>query len=158
MRQKKATKEELERKRRLAFTLYVDNGFEQKLIADITGISEKTISAWKKKSVEEGNDWDEERRAALLGPEKQMRRIMKMYDNTLTQIEERPAPKNVPTAAEGDTLNKLSLSAKNLQADLNLFVKAQVGKQYIGYVQQVHGQAKAIEAVELWHEFQMATS
>lgn len=148
----------MERKRRLAFTLYVENGFEQKVIAEITGISEKTITAWKKKSAAEGNDWEEERRAALLGPDKVMRRIMRLYDVMLTQIEQRPAPDNVPNSKEADSLNKLADTAKKLQADLTLFVKSEVGKQFITYIQQVHGQARAVEAVELWHEYLMATS
>lgn len=148
----------MERKRRLAFTLFVENGFEQKVIAEITGISEKTITAWKKKAAAEGNDWEEERRATLLGPDKVMRRIMKLYDTTLTQIEQRPSPNNVPNSKETDRLNKLADTTKKLQADLTLFVKSEVGKQFITYIQQVHGQAKAVEAVELWHEYLMATS
>lgn len=151
----KTSREELERKKRLAFTLYVDNGFEQKVIADITGISEKTISGWKKKSAADGNDWDEERRAAKIGPEKQMRRVMKMYDALLTTIEQRDG---IPNSKESDILNKLADSVKKLQTDLTLFVKSEVGKQFINYIQQTHGQAKAVEAVDLWHEYLMATA
>ncbi len=152
---KSSTKEELERKRRLAFTLYVDNGFDQKVIAGITAISEQSISAWKKKDAANGLDWDEERRIALMGPDKQMRRIMKLYDKMLTEIEERETR---PTNSEADVLNKLADSVKKLSADLTQFVKSEVGKQYIAYIQQTYGQAKAIDAVESWHEYLMATS
>lgn len=144
-------KEQMERSKRLAFTLYVDNGFEQKVIAEITGISERSIGEWKK----QGN-WDEEKRTANLGPEKQMRRIMKIYDSMLTAIESRTPP--IPDSKETDILNKLADSVKKLQADLTMFVKSEVGKQFISYIQQTHGQAQAIEAVELWHEYLMATS
>lgn len=146
-------KEELERKKRLAFTLFVENGFEQKVIAEITGISANSITTWKR----DGN-WEEERRMTLLGPDKQMRRIMRMYDVFLTMIEERKAPHNVPDSKEADILNKMADSVKKLQADLTLFMKSEVGKQFIAYVQQTHGQARAIECVDLWHEYLMATS
>src|SRR5581483_10047881 len=44
----KPNRQEIDRKKRLAYTLFVENGFEQKIIAEITGISEKSITAWKK--------------------------------------------------------------------------------------------------------------
>jgi len=147
----KNTREEIERKKRLAFTLYVDNGFEQKVIAEITGISEVSISRWKK----EGN-WEEERRIAIMGPDKQMRRLMRIYDAMLTKIEEREPPENIPTSKEADILNKLADAVKKLNQDFTFFVKAEVGKLFVKHVQEAHGQAKAIEAVEQWHEFLMA--
>lgn len=147
----KNTREEIERKKRLAFTLFVDNGFEQKLIAEITGISEVSISKWKK----EGN-WSEERRIALMGPDKQMRRMMRIYDSMLTNIESRESPRNVPDSKEADILNKMADTVKKLNSDFTFFVKAEVGKQFVMHVQEAHGQARAVEVVELWHEFLMS--
>lgn len=151
MAHSKSTREEIERKRRLAFTLFVDNGFEQKVISEITGISEVSISKWKKEM-----KWEEERRVAIMGPDKQMRRIMRIYDAMLTTIESRPTPNNVPNSKEADILNKMADTVKKLTSDLTFFVKAEVGKQFITYVQESHGQAKAIECVGLWHEFLMS--
>jgi len=147
----KNTREEIERKKRLAFTLFVDNGFEQRVIAQITSISEVSISKWKK----EGN-WEEERRVAIMGPDKQMRRIMRIYDTMLTTIENRKTPNNVPNSKEADILNKMADTVKKLNNDFTFFMKAEVGKLFITYVQEAHGQAKAVEAVELWHEFLMS--
>ncbi|MDE3185269.1 MAG: hypothetical protein KGM16_17795 [Bacteroidota bacterium] len=147
------TKEELQRKKRLAYTLYVENGFEQKVIASITGISEKSIGQWKKT-----DNWEADRIDALMGPEQQRRRVMRQYNELLSQIEARPTPKNVPDSKEADILNKLADSAKKLQTELSFYHKSETGKQFIAYIQQVHGQAKAIEVVDLWHEFLMATS
>lgn len=158
MAAERKTREELEKKKQLAFTLYVDNRFDQKVIASITGISEKTISLWKKKDHSSGLDWDEQRRFAMMGPDKQMRRIMLIYDNMLTQIEQRDAPDNVPNSKEADIMNKLADSVKKLTADITPFVKSEVGKQFVSYMQQTYGQAKAVEAVEMYHEFLMATS
>jgi transposase len=149
----KNSKEELERKKRLAYTLYVDNGFEQKVIADITGISERSISKWKQE-----NDWEGDKQEARMGFEKQRKRIRKQIDTLLTKIEEREEPDNVPTSSEGDVINKLADAAKKLQTELSFAHKAEAGKQFIQYVQEVHGQEKAIDAVTLWHEYMMATA
>jgi hypothetical protein len=149
------TREEIDRKKKLAYTLYVDNGFEQKVIADITGISEQSISKWKNA---EGQDWDADRQEARMGFEPQRKRLRKMFDTILTQIEERPSPSNVPNSKESDTLNKLADAVKKLQTELSFQHKAEAGKQFIQYIQQTHGQAKAIDVVELWHEYLMVTA
>jgi len=146
-------REEIERKKRLAYTLYVDNNLEQKVIADITGISEKSISKWKT----EGG-WEEDRNEERMGFEQQRRRIKRHINTVLDNVEKREEPDNVPNSKESDTINKLADAAKKLQTELSYAHKAETGKQFISYVQQIHGQAKAIEVVELWHEFLMATS
>ncbi len=152
------TKEELERKKRLAYTLYVDNGFDQKVIAGITSISEVSISNWKKKDAANGRSWDDDRMEMREGFDKERKRIKRHINLIFDEIEKRKSPDNVATAAEGDTINKLSVSAKNLQGDISYAQKSEVGKQFINYVQNVHGQAKAIEYVEMWHEYLMSTS
>lgn len=149
----KTSKEELERKKRLAYTLFVDNGLEQKVIAEITGISEKSISKWKN-----DHDWIADKEEARMGFEQQRKRIRRQIDNVLTAIEGRPEPDNVPNSKEADLLNKLADAVKKLQTELSFAHKAEAGKQFIQYVQQVHGQGKAIEVVTLWHEYLMATA
>jgi len=149
----KATKEELDRKKRLAYTLFVDNGFEQKVIAEITGISERSISEWKKVGA-----WEDDRTEERMGFDKQRKRIKKHIDAVLDQIEERPAPHNVPNSKEMDGINKMADAAKKLQTELSFAHKSETGKQFISFIQTVHGQAKAIEAVDLWHEFLMSTA
>lgn len=149
--QKVNKKEEIERKKRLAFTLYVDNGFSQKVIAEITGISERSISTWKK-----DNDWDRAKEEARMGLEQQRKRLTRQIDHILTVIEARPEPNNIPTSSESDTINKLADAAKKLQTELSFAHKAETGKQYIRFIQEVHGQDAAILHVEMWHEFLMS--
>lgn len=143
----------MERKKRLAYTLYVENGFEQKVIAEITGISEKSISKWKI-----DYNWEADKEEARMGFEQQRKRIRRQIDNLLTKIETRKEPDNVPTSAESDTINKLADAAKKLQTELSFAHKSEAGKQFIRYVQEVHGQEKAIDVVQLWHEYMMATA
>lgn len=147
------TKEEKDRKKKLAYTLFVENGFEQKVIAEITGISENSISRWKK----EGG-WEADKEEARMGFEPQRKRMRKMFDTLLTLIEERDPPENVPNSKESDSLNKLADAVKKLQTELSFANKAETGKLFITYIQQTYGQAKAVEVVDLWHEFLMATA
>ena len=149
---KKTSKEDLERKKRLAYTLYVDNGFEQKVIADITGISERSISKWKI----EGK-WDDDKEEAQMDFQKQRKRIRRHIDTLLTNIEKRDPPNNIPTASEGDTLNKLADAVRKLQTELSYSHRVEAGKQFIRYIQEMYGQDKAIDVVKLWHEYLMAT-
>lgn len=146
------TKDERERKKMLAYTLYVENGYEQKVISNITGISERSISKWKLE-----DDWEADREEARMGFEKQRRRLRKTIDTLLSHIEERDAPLDVPDSKESDTINKLADAAKKLQTELSFAHKSEAGKQFITYIQQVYGQTKSIEMVDLWHEFLMQT-
>lgn len=149
---KRLTKEQTEAKKRLAFILYTENGLEQKVIAEITGISEVSISRWK----QDGN-WEDEREQARIGPEKEMRRMRKLLNQYLDEIEQRDEP--FPDSKEADAINKITVSIKNLMGDKLLVAhKTEVGKQFVEYIQSNYGQAKAVEIVELWHEWIMATT
>lgn len=151
--EKPLSKEERERKKRLAYTLYVENGYEQKMISLITGISERSISKWKTE-----NDWDADKEEARMGFEKQRRRLRSTIDRMLDIIEARDYPKNVPDSKETDAINKVADAAKKLQTELSFAHKAEAGKQFITYIQQVYGQVKSVEMVDLWHEFLMQTT
>jgi transposase len=153
MAKKANTKEEIDRKKKLAYTLFVVNGFNQKVIAEQTGISERSIHNWKTEG-----DWESDREEERMGFEPQRKRLRKMFDATLEIIEQREHPNNVPNNAEADRLNKLADAVKKLQTELSFQHKAEAGKLFIQYVQQTHGQAKAIEVVDLWHEYLMATA
>lgn len=146
-------KTELDAKRTLAYTLYTENGFEQKLIAEKIGVSEKTISKWK----QEGN-WEADREEARTGISKRRKRLLTTLDNMLSQIEEREPPLNVPNAKESDTINKITSAIQKLETELSLAHKTETGKQFVTYVQKVYGKDEAVKVVDLWHEFLMATS
>jgi hypothetical protein len=155
MAKKSLSKEEIDRKKKLAYVLYTVNGFDQKVIADITGISERSIYNWK---TADGADWDADREEARMGFEPQRKRVRQIYDRLLDIIDARPHPDNVSSASETDRLNKLADTVKKLQTELSFQHKSEAGKQFIQHIQQTHGQAKAIEVVELWHEYLMATA
>lgn len=149
---KRLTKEQAEAKKRLAFTLYTENGWTQKAISELTGISEVSISAWKK----DGN-WDEDREQLRIGPEMEMRRLRKMLNKHLDELEEKGA---FPDSKQGDAIKKVSSSINDLMLKniITAWHKTEVGKQFISYIQETYGQARAVEELDVWHEWIMATT
>lgn len=145
------TKAEIEAKKTLAYTLYTENRFEQKLIAETLGISEKTISKWKT----EGN-WEDDRKEARDAISKRRKRLLALFDKALDTVEQRQPPDNVATPKEADSINKISASLEKLETTLSLAHKTEAGKLFINYVQQVHGHTKAVEALDLWNQFIMS--
>ena len=115
-------KAEIERKKKLAYTLFVDNGFEQKVIASITGISEKGISQWKKKDKEIGIDWEADRIELKQGFDKERRRLKKHINTILDEVEKRVSPLNVPNSSEADSLNKLASAAEKLLTNYHFLI------------------------------------
>ncbi len=152
------TKAEIERKKKLAYTLFTENGFEQKVIASITGISEKCLTDWKKRDKATGIDWEADRIELKQGFDKERRRLKKHINTILDEVEKRKSPFNIPTASEADSLNKLASAAEKLLTDLSLSHRRETGKQFIAFIQELYGQAKAIEIVDLWHEYLMINS
>lgn len=146
---KRMTKAESEAKQRLAFILYVENGFEQKTIADITGISETSISKWKTTG-----RWAEERIQYRVGPEKEMRRLTRMLSDYLDKMEEEG--KTFDTGV-GDTIKKITASIKDLKGEELMFYEiAWVCRKITDYAQETYGQARAAEEVDFLHEFLMS--
>lgn len=141
-------KAELEKKKRYAYELYTEHRIEQNTIAEITGISEPTISKWKK-----DEDWDSDRQAMNLSPEQMMRRQLRMLDTLLTHIESRTPPKNIPSSTETDSINKLSDSIKKLRTEIGLGYKNAVGKQYIRFCLATMSKEGAIEEMKRYDEF-----
>lgn len=147
------TKAEAEAKKALAYTLFTENGFEQKLIAEKIGISEKTISKWKQE-----DNWEADREEARTGITKRRKRLLATLDNMLNQIEKREAPKNVPDSKETDAINKLTSAIQKLETELSLSHKTETGKQFVTYMQKTYGKDVAVTVLDYWHEFLMATT
>jgi transposase len=149
----KMTRADLEAKKTLAFTLYVDNGFEQKLIAEKLGVTEKTISKWK-----QDGKWEDARQESRTGISNRRKRILATLDLLLKYIEDRDPPKNVPDSKESDTITKLTAAIQNLETELSTAHKTETGKLFVNYIQRTYGKDEAVRAVDLWHEFIMATT
>lgn len=154
---RKKTKLEMDAKKRLAYTLFVQNGFDQKVIAEITGISAVSISKWKTKDKQNGKDWEADRIEQRQGFDNERRRIKKIINTHLDLIESRTTPFNVPTSTEGDTINKMSDAARKLSTELQFAHKSKTLELLVQFLQQTYGHAKAVEVLELGHEFLLSS-
>lgn len=130
----------------------MENGFNQKVIAEKIGVRENTVSGWKK-----AGNWDGDKEEARTGISKRRKRLLATLDNMLNIIEDRVFPNNVPDSKESDTINKITAAIQKLETELSLAHKAETGKQFTVYVQNNYGKDEAVRVVDLWNEFLMAT-
>lgn len=150
----KLSRKQLEDSRGLAYTLYVENGWEQKLIAETIGISEQSISRWKLEY-----NWEQAREELRMGPEHEIRRLRRLINAKLDECEKRKAPLNYPDSAESDQISKWGAAIRALRKDqVTMSDKVEVGKQFIGNTQAKFGQDAAKQAVEWWHSYIMTTA
>lgn len=156
IKKKKNTRQELEAKKRLAYTLFVQNGFDQKIIASITGISQVSISTWKTSDKKAGKDWELDRNELRSGFDNERRRIKAMINRILDYADVRKAPNNITTTAEGDTISKLSASARNLVNELTFDHMSKSYDLLLEHIQKTHGNEKAVEFCEYAHEMMMS--
>lgn len=108
-----ANKRGMAEKRKQAQTLYVRNGVLQQDIADIVGVSEKTISLWKN-----ADGWEKQRAAVTTTKDSELTRLYSMLSSLNGSIEQREV--KYPTPGEADTLNKLSSAIAKLEQDTGL--------------------------------------
>lgn len=102
-------------KRKQAKDLYCRYSLQQREIARILGVTEKTISKWK--STE---NWDRERAAYTTTKESELRRIYGQLANLNNEIENRTASEGqagIPSSKEADIQSKLSSSIRTLEND-----------------------------------------
>lgn len=145
------SKDKYAKLRQEAYKYYTEHNLEQKAIAAILHLPEKTISLWKQE-----DNWEEDRVSMLLSPEKRIRNTLIAYDNLLKTINGRPSPNNVPTSSETDQLNKLADAANKLKSEIQKGHISEVGKMYIDYNLRTYGKEVAIEHADRWNEFFMS--
>jgi transcriptional regulator with XRE-family HTH domain len=95
--------------------MFLKDNKTQREISDITGVSEKTISKWKKEE-----NWDRLRSSIIISKAEELRRIYQQINELNTKIEKRPDGDRYANSKEADTLSKLAATAKNLESDLSV--------------------------------------
>ena len=114
-----------------AKSLYLTGQYDQKEIAELVGISEKTIGKWK----EEG-DWDSFKTSMLTTRENQLRSLYKILQNindaTLEDIDEgrKINPK------DADAVIKYTAAIKSLELETSIADKVEVGTAFINLVRK----------------------
>lgn len=102
-----ATKKQLEEKREFARLLFMQ-GEQQKIIADKTGVSQQTISAWVEKF-----GWASQRAAASITRPELVNKLLLSIDKLIEQVNESNDPESFNSL--GDKLAKMSMTIERLE-------------------------------------------
>lgn len=108
-----STKVDRRDKYALAFRLYMDTGMRQSEIAEMVGVTEKTITQWKLK-----NDWETLKAAHGVTASEIIAGYLRQLKALKDDIAKREYP--YPTPKDSDVIMKIAKSIKILQNDLTL--------------------------------------
>lgn len=126
-----AKREELRNKRAQAQRLYVHSGMLQQDIAELLGVSEKTVSQWK-----QADGWEKQRAAVTTTKEKELARWYAMVAAQNDAIEGRGSGANFPTSSEADALNKMAAAIAKLEADAGLSATVNVFMRFTQWLRE----------------------
>ncbi|WP_165026803.1 terminase gpP N-terminus-related DNA-binding protein [Dysgonomonas sp. ZJ279] len=93
-----------------AKALFMTGNFQQKEIAEVVGVTPKTITEWVR-----NEKWDLILESQTSTKEKRIARYQKYLNDSYEIIENRPISENIPTNGEIDRINKLESTIKKLQ-------------------------------------------
>lgn len=130
-------------KRRHALRMYVHSGLYQQDIAEVLGVSQKTISQWKA-----ADEWDKQKAAVTTTKEKELSRWYAMVAAQNEAIEARGPGANFPTSSEADALNKMAAAIAKLEADAGLSATVNV---FMGFTKWLRDTSD-IETTKLFAE------
>lgn len=114
-----------------AKSLYLTGQYDQKEIAGLVGVSEKTISKWKN-----DEDWDSLKESLLTTRENELRRLYKMLRILNDAIDDRSDTGIPINSKEADAVLKLSTAIKNLELETSIADKVEVGMDFINFVRK----------------------
>lgn len=118
-------------KRQKAKALYLTGQYDQKEIAEIVEISEKTISKWK-----QDDDWESMKTSLLTTRENELRRLYKML-NILNNDIDKKAEEDIPiNSKEADAVLKLTAAIKNLEIETSIAEKVEVATEFINFLRK----------------------
>lgn len=118
-------------KKQKAKSLYLTGQYDQKEIAGIIGVTEKTISRWKN-----DEEWESFKESLLTTRENELKRLYKML-KVLNNHLDKMAQENVPiNSKEADSVLKLTAAIKNLELETSIADKVEVGTAFIDFVRK----------------------
>lgn len=143
----KRTKQELENLRVAAKTLFTKDNKTAKDIAELLGVTEKTIGAWKA----EGN-WETVRTGIFRTKEKQLERLMLQLSQFNDAIEAKEDGKRFPDSKESDALKKLTSAIKDIETELNIGLIIDVAIEITNWM-RTRDFKKSQEIAEVFDEY-----
>ena len=121
-----------DQKKELAKLLFINERLTQKEICVRVDVSEKTLSKWVN-----AEDWKRLRQSLIITKEEQLRRIYEQIDELNVAISQREQGKRYANSKEGDTLAKLTASAKNLETEASVSDIISVSKKFLNWLSPV---------------------
>lgn len=120
-------------KKQKAKSLFLTGQYSQKEIAEITGISEKTISKWANDPKE---CWEEMKVSLLTTRTSELRRLYKMLSVLNDDIDTKSELKIPINSKEADAVLKLTTAIKNLEMETSIAEKVEVGSEFINMIRK----------------------
>jgi uncharacterized protein YjcR len=110
-------------KKEYAKMLYLSqHDLQQKDLAKKVGVTEQTITAWKKEG-----EWEKQRTQFITTRQNQLSTLYVQLENINEAIANRPTGQNFPQKGEADTISKLVAAIKNLETEKGVSEIVDVG-------------------------------
>jgi len=118
-------------KRNKAKSLYLTGQYDQKEIAELVEVSERSITKWKTEE-----NWEDLKESLLTTRENELRRLYKML-RILNDDIDLKAEKKIPVnSKEADAVLKITAAIKNLELETSIADKVEVGMAFINMVRK----------------------
>lgn len=135
----------IEQKKEFAKLLYIRERLTQKEVATRVGVNEHTLGRWVKDF-----GWDRLRRSLLVTKHEQIALLYGQLEAMNAVI----ADREVKTAnnKEADIITKLTAAIRNLETEVNLGDRIEIGMEFCDYVRQ-NAPEKVGETVDLFDSY-----
>lgn len=117
-------------------------------IAKKVGVSEQTLSKWKR-----DGKWEELRVSLLTSKDAQLARLYRQMDNINKAIESREEDERYANTKECDIMVKLTSAIRNLEAEANISDKLAVGKEFLTYARRTSDSSIVKEIASIFDSY-----
>lgn len=117
-------------KLKVARTLYMSGGHTLEEIAELLGLSDRTVKIWAK----DGN-WVKLRASQAITPQRLLDDLYMMVNQIIEKVNERKDRIANPTEAK--TISQLADAIKKMQTDVGIVEIVGVGSRFITWVRQI---------------------
>lgn len=121
----------MSQKKQFAQILYTKEHLTQKEIAERVGVTPVTVNRWVKK-----DKWDELRVSLTMTREEQIKALYKQLSELNKSISQREEGERYASAAEADTINKITTSINKLETETGLGEIISSFKGFLSWLRQ----------------------
>jgi transcriptional regulator with XRE-family HTH domain len=136
-----------QQKKEWALSLFIKDNLTQAEIAEKVGVSRQTVNRWAS-----AEKWEERRVGVTMTREQQIGNLYKQIAEINRVIAARPEGQRFATAAEADSITKLTTAIKKLETDAGIADIISVGIKFINWLRP-YDLDKSKEFLKLWDAF-----